>query len=480
MAAVSRAVTLGRPQVPIEPIEPMPMSAHLMCAECPSPFADMACLCTWPGLPLCRQCVPRHLSQRDGVHIPLEVSPALSTVSEAQVRTAIQRKAQLTAVKERLNQVYHEIEACRREVETNFESEKRKLKAAKAKALAELTELECKLKTELQREIEEASRSLLRTNFRSALSRDLLERGEASLRDYLSAAISSPVSQFSKAIIPAAPRMQEAEDQVPPSLQISETPTIPLLPILNCRNLRFFDPSSGSWSCSALSSKELIPKGFPAVIMTMLGLICCGGGYYQPPSKLAFSVTFAGEITALRDMKTARASQGMICVGKWVYCFGGTGENKVLRECERLAYYPTTTGGTKWERIADMATARRCFSPCYWEEMVYICGGWTTATIEVFNLSTLTFTMLSVSLPEASEAVSVVSNWELIVITQHFFLRYHISTHFQAISKHYTWSCFSGNPSILNGNQLFTFSQGQIIEIDLKTANFDRVSPPNL
>jgi hypothetical protein len=409
----------------------------------------------------------------------VEASPALSAVSEAQVRTARQRKAQLTAVKERLNQVYHEIEACRREVETNYETEKRKLKAAKAKALAELTDLKNKLKTELQSGIEEASRSLLRTNIRSTLSRDMLERGEASLRDYLAAAVSSPISQFSKAIIPAITRVQEAEDQIPPLLQISEAPTIPLLPLLNYWNLRLYDPGSGRWSCSALSSEELIPKGFPAVIMTMLGLICCGGGYYQVPIKLAFSVTFAGEITALRDMQTARASQGMICVGKWVYCFGGTGENKVLRECERLAYFPTT-GGSKWERIADMAIARRCFSPSYWEEMVYICGGWTTATIEIFNLSTLTFAMLSISLPEASEAVSVVSDWELIVITQHFFLRYHISTHFQAISKHYTWSGFSGNPSILNGNQLFTLSQGQILEIDLKSGHFARVSPPNL
>jgi len=421
--------------------------------------------------------VLQHLSQRDGIHIPVDHSPALAAVSETQVCTARLRKARITAVKRALEDVHRAIETCYQSLEVYYEGGTNKEEAEQDKALAELQEWERVLKTDLLSALEEASRSLLKTTVRSALTRDLLERGEAALRDFLTTAMSScDVLGFRKAILSVSrlhPEQRSSKTAIQ-LLNVSEIPTIQPLPILSSTSLLLYDPVSGRWSSALPLSSQLLPKGFPPVVLTESELVCIGGGYYQHPSKRSFSITLAGQVTSLPDMEVARASQGLIYADGWIYCFGGVGDNKVLRECERLACTPR---GKWWEGLPDMAAARRCFSPCRWLDVVYICGGWTTASIETFHLPSLTFAPFPISLQEASEALSLVSSGELLVVTQHHFLRCSLSTLSHTTSTHYTWSGLSGSPT-LQTHKIHSPSQGQILEIDLSSGHLVRISAP--
>ena len=447
-----------------------------MCAMCPTPRANMRCLCTFPLLPLCSRCVQMHLAERDGVHIPVETCSVVLALTKDQVAAANVKKRNVHSFKSRLDSVFREISAAFREIETNYQIEKQKLKLAKEQRLNRLKELQDALENELKSAIEEASRSLLRKegNIHNPLTRNILSHGDLALQDYLSSYSSLNLPGF--ASLKTQNSLPEtAETEIRPVLRREEISELRVIPLVNSTELRFYDVSSGRYSDLIKLSQGLEVSGYPGVVWANEELICCGGGYYQAPSPHTYGLSIEGQVRSLSDMILSRASHGLISVNGHIYSFGGV-HNKVLSACERLELR-TGKKNRPWEELMDMTEPRRCFTPCVYQANVYICGGWTSHTIETFSLLTMNFVSLGVKLMEAGETLTGVVGEELVVVSQHSCFRLNLSDYTCTKTTHFTWTGISSSsPSLPHGQSLYTSNQGQIVSVDLTTRQVDRLS----
>ena len=160
-------------------------------------------------------------------------------------------------------------------------------------------------------------------------------------------------------------------------------------------------------SCSLkltyLSVSVFLPDG---------NLISCGG--HNPPHErqVAHINTTSGEISFLPDMFAGRANAGIVYYENFLYAFGGFSP----RREEHKSGEKYDIQGKEWKMIeASMATQRHQFTPCIYERVIYLPGGWTTNTVETFEIATESFSVLSLTLPNAFPAVSLVYNGELVI-----------------------------------------------------------------
>lgn len=112
------------------------------------------------------------------------------------------------------------------------------------------------------------------------------------------------------------------------------------------------------------------------------------------------------------DLLSPRFSPGAICIGDWVYCFGGYHVSPgSLISCEKYKI-----DSDKWCPMTKMNSARHYFNVIGYGGLAYICGG-NTLDCEVFSPNPDTFTYLNFKLTQSSYATTLLYEKEIIILT---------------------------------------------------------------
>lgn len=161
---------------------------------------------------------------------------------------------------------------------------------------------------------------------------------------------------------------------------------------------------------------------------TLIGdyrLIMCGG--LDSPNSKHHTDAFLLDIhdatlTKLPSMTTARGySPGMVCERSRVYVFGGTAHtglgttdtSDMARTGEALQLF-----SENWQMLEGrMSNTRVYFSPCLFEDRIYLCGGGVSHEVDICCEGLIS--SLALTLPEIN-SVAVVHSKQLLFISQYY------------------------------------------------------------
>jgi flagellar biosynthesis GTPase FlhF len=149
-------------------------------------------------------------------------------------------------------------------------------------------------------------------------------------------------------------------------------------------------------------------------------------GCTNPPSKRAFIFKIANQtLVELEEMSVARFAHGMVWYRDWVYVFGGMNVNKA----ERFSLVHKL-----WDQLPnDMNECRYCFCAIPVNNKIYLIGGDSTNTIEQFDIQTLTFSYLPVTI-DYDSAVAAMTNDKIYILSKNNF--YIMNNEMKLLSKH--------------------------------------------
>lgn len=185
------------------------------------------------------------------------------------------------------------------------------------------------------------------------------------------------------------------------------------------------------------------PSSYGAWVSLPKKVFYCGGiarkdgqRNYVASSFLIDITTF--EVQQLGEMHKTRAGAGIVYCKGQVYVFGGDNENKQgaefgnLRECEKLVVALGV-----WQRLPDMASARRSFTPFLQKEKIYIAGGGgANNLVEVFNLNNDSFLPSPFTIPFTDRlATCLVFGEQLVTLSDGELVVQHITSGVQLDKK---------------------------------------------
>lgn len=149
-------------------------------------------------------------------------------------------------------------------------------------------------------------------------------------------------------------------------------------------------------------------------------------GCTNPPSRRAFIFKIANRtLVELEEMSIARYAHGMVWYRDWVYVFGGMNVNKA----ERFSLVHKL-----WDQLPnDMNECRYCFCAIPVNNKIYLIGGDSTNTIEQFDIQTLTFSYLSITI-DYDSAVAAMTNDKIYILSKNNF--YIMNNEMKLLSKH--------------------------------------------
>ena len=157
-----------------------------------------------------------------------------------------------------------------------------------------------------------------------------------------------------------------------------------------------------------------------AVLLPGRNLLVCGG---RCNSASLFSLT--GTQTELRNMRKTRAFHSALYCGNSVYVFAGAVDDS--RSAEKLQFQSLATiASTAWQELQPMCSHRSACSPCLYAQKVYLCGG-NSKSCEMFNLSSESFYLLPITLPEMKYGcVAFMIKGELVILSENYITRYRV------------------------------------------------------
>lgn len=140
----------------------------------------------------------------------------------------------------------------------------------------------------------------------------------------------------------------------------------------------------------------------------------------------AFYVCVRGEegtVVRLQQLVEARMKPGVICCLQYLYVFGGLDDMglELKHSAERL---PLSSGMEKlatseWESLPPMTYARAAFLPCVYNNIIYLCGGFTPYC-EQYDPVKQKYTDLTFTLREfdTRSHITVFVNQAIMVVSQ--------------------------------------------------------------
>lgn len=200
-------------------------------------------------------------------------------------------------------------------------------------------------------------------------------------------------------------------------------------------------------------------------------------GNYPPYSAEAFIVNLQSfHTTQILSMGTERGWPGVIRVEAAVYVFGGN--NPMLTSSEKMQI-----ASLQWAPIPDMQHGRYSFSPCFYEDEIYL-GDYMQPmkVIEAFNVISETYRPLDIPLPKLQRhSMSFILDHEMYIMNLDFELaRWKINSS----EREFTCSTVSihssidkpycGCPPLIVGRKVFyaNYIEGCLTVFDLDKLEF--------
>lgn len=203
-------------------------------------------------------------------------------------------------------------------------------------------------------------------------------------------------------------------------------------------------------------------------------LLCVGA---ESTSAATYNLDIPSRLlTPLAPMNVARKCAGIIksnSSSPSVYVFGGWNHNTVLASCEKFGIATKT-----WTRLKDMGYARGGFSPCLFEDKIYLPDTCQQHhVIETFHVSTEAFAVFPVALPNSLSGycTAFIRDGELTILTysrQIGKLRLRTETQFRVLQSNK--ECRSSCPPMIVGNLVYIAAResGQLLTFSLSKDSF--------
>lgn len=202
-------------------------------------------------------------------------------------------------------------------------------------------------------------------------------------------------------------------------------------------------------------------------------LLCVGA---ESTSAATYNLDIPSRLlTQFAPMNAARNCAGIIKVtssSPSVYAFGGWNQDTVLASCEKFEITTKT-----WTRLRDMGYARGAFSPCLFEDKIYLADTFQQHhVIETFHVPTEAFAIFPVTLASLSNySAAFIRDGELIILTysrQIGKLRLKTETQFRVSQS--IRECRSSCPPLIVGDLVYLAARdsGQLLTFSLSSNSF--------
>lgn len=282
------------------------------------------------------------------------------------------------------------------------------LEAFKSELFATIDRVRCDLEEEITRVLAEAAETL-EQNFPTGLSRLACElrRFSADLGDRFQLIDFSLVSQ---------PNISLSYRRINSSWGNT-------IVAVESDRICLFDPDTKKWGPLNLTlSREITANSHSSTaLLSNYEVLVCGGN----STDVYIINALTGQIKPAGALQKARNDPALVWVAGLgeAYLFGGleeqvsTGALRAMASCEVLIPEVNLP-----RQIDEMTCPRALFTPCIWENRVYLCGGGQT-TIEIFDLHTQKYSeKVDMSLsPTSAWSCSAVlqDNWLIVLSYQH-------------------------------------------------------------
>ena len=187
-----------------------------------------------------------------------------------------------------------------------------------------------------------------------------------------------------------------------------------LLPLLHTNNVCYLTPATMPMQKRTVKLSANIPNPDHATWTFLPDGSLMAVGFYSGAGSIGMVDTVIIELTGTAsrkwDLLSPRYSPGAICLGDWVYCFGGY-HNASLSSCEKYRLDSNT-----WYTMKNMGSARHYFNLIEYGELVYVCGG-MTVDCEVFTPTTGEFAYLNFKLSGSNWTATFLYEQEIIILT---------------------------------------------------------------
>ena len=171
-------------------------------------------------------------------------------------------------------------------------------------------------------------------------------------------------------------------------------------------------------------------------------------------------------------LQAARLYPGTYIFHQTLYVFGGVLSQGDITASAEVLHIPAQSATL----LPPMLTARRSFTPCGFQQDIYLCGGFSTTLCEKFNIPAQQYFALSLLLPEPCDTVACWTGEELVIVTRYYLLRWSSTT--TSASKHLEWCGLAGSSVFLLSDTLYNAALGQVNAINLTTSKRTRYFPP--
>lgn len=177
--------------------------------------------------------------------------------------------------------------------------------------------------------------------------------------------------------------------------------------------IRIFECLSFTVRDMYLASSLLVCEATYCLFADDGSLIITGGGPLCRASSAVLQLSFGKPIQFLAGLIEARRNHGAVLFQGCIYLFGGMGANLVpLASAEKLDMKSRAV-----EELPASSCSRFCFTPICDSETIYLSGGWSDTTIELFHPLSNEYSVLKLDIhtnPERS--ISVLKGDYLVII----------------------------------------------------------------
>lgn len=171
--------------------------------------------------------------------------------------------------------------------------------------------------------------------------------------------------------------------------------------------------------------------------------------------------------------QAARLYPGTYIFQQYIYVFGGVLSQGDITASAEVLQVPAQTSVL----LPPMLSARRSFTPCGFQQDIYLCGGFSTTLCEKFNIPAQQYFAISLLLPETCDSVAYWADGEMILVTRHYLLRWSSTT--TRANEHLEWCGLAGCSALLLNDTLYSAALGQVNAINLATLKQTRLIPPS-
>lgn len=231
-------------------------------------------------------------------------------------------------------------------------------------------------------------------------------------------------------------RVSELEQQLNAVTQ--KEPAVPCLnrsqsqvfatPVLACVTneiVSFFNFETLKWKTNArFRSKIKCDDRSAFVPLNDSEVLVCGGGEPYNVWNSVYLVTITGKILELPHLIFARYDLSLVNISGIVYALGGRDKKNSRLEVEVLnSIAAKQQQDIQWEIAGELLQQRLFSGTAVWRELIYLCGGKESNTVEAFNPSTRLSILLPFTLNESGYSQALVLDDQLVVLSRNFVLK---------------------------------------------------------